>query len=136
MLDDILNNHRGPYIFMVTRPFAKKVNFFRSEWLAGEVYREDVGSEALALIDDPRDTITAVYVWSEREQAFVTTIRGPRDVFGTIVASKKPSRGTDGKQPGNSHNQAAAKIAPAKVADGGHHLRKHDKRALRPTWVR
>ena len=136
MLDDILNNHRGPYIFMVTRPFATKPGFHRSEWLRGDVEREDVGSEALALIDDPRDSISAVYVWSQREQAFVTAIRGPRDVFGTIVATKKPSRGTDGKQLGNSHHEAAAKTAPAKVADGGHHLRKHDKRALRPTWVR
>lgn len=136
MLDDILNNHRGPYIFMVTRPFTKKVGFYRSEWLKGEVDREDVGSEALALLDDPRDTITAVYVWSEREQAFVTTIRGPKDVFGTVLATEKQHRGTDGKQPGNSHHEAAAKTAATEVADGGHHLRKHDKRTLRPTWVR
>jgi hypothetical protein len=80
MLDDILNNHRGPYLFMVTRPFATKKGFHRSEWLKGEVDREDVGPEAIALIEDTRDTITFVCVYSVREQAFVTSIRGKGDL--------------------------------------------------------
>lgn len=92
MLEDILNNHRGPYVFMVTRPFATKPGFHRSEWLKGEVDREDVGAEALALLADKRDTITLVCVWSQREQAFVTSIRGKADVFGTEFAKVKCTR--------------------------------------------
>ena len=65
---------------MVTRPFATKAGFHRSEWLKGAVEREDVGPEAMALLADKRDTITHVCVWSEKEQAFVTTIRGKRDL--------------------------------------------------------
>jgi hypothetical protein len=82
MLADILNNHRGPYLFMVTRPFVstKKEGFYRSEWLKGTVDHEDVGPEAIALIRDKRDTIEAVYVWSEREQAFVTWVTCERDL--------------------------------------------------------
>lgn len=80
MLSDILNNHRGPYLFCVSRPSTKKAGFHRSEWLKGSVEHEDVGPEAKALLDDPRDTIEHVAVWSEREQSFVTVIRGERDL--------------------------------------------------------
>jgi len=80
VLADILNNHRGPYLFCVSRPFAKKKGFHRSEWLKGTVEHEEVGNEAIALIEDPRDTIEHVAVWSEREQAFVTVIRGRKDL--------------------------------------------------------
>jgi hypothetical protein len=80
VLSDILNRHRGPYLFCVSRPFAKKQGFHRSEWLKGNVDYEDVGAEALALIQDPRDTIEHVGVWSEREQCFVTIIRGEGDL--------------------------------------------------------
>jgi hypothetical protein len=80
MLADILDCHRGPYLFCVSRPFATKPGFYRSEWLKGTVDRGDVGEEALALLTDPRDTIVNVAIWSEREQAFVTLIRGERDL--------------------------------------------------------
>lgn len=77
---DILARHRGPYRLEVTRPFTTKAGFFRTEWLPGIVESEDVGDEALALLSDPRDTIVSVGVWSEREQQFVTTIRGERNL--------------------------------------------------------
>jgi hypothetical protein len=80
MLADILANHRGPYRFVVTRPFATKPGFYRSEWLKGTVEPEDIASEALALLNDPRDTINAVFVWSVREEAYVTTIKDKGDV--------------------------------------------------------
>lgn len=63
--------HRGPFLFCVTRPFATKPGFFRSAWLKGEVDKDDVPDEARALLNDPRDTITAVDVWSVREGCFV-----------------------------------------------------------------
>jgi hypothetical protein len=81
MLVDILDRHRGPYLFCVSRPHnKKKKGFHRSEWLKGSVEHEDVGPEALALLQDPRDTIEHVGVYSEREQCFVTVIRGERDL--------------------------------------------------------
>ena len=81
MLNDILGRHRGPYVFCVVRPHPrKKAGFFRSEWLQGSMERDDVGSEAIALLQDPRDTIIQVAVWSERESCFVTVIRGERDL--------------------------------------------------------
>ncbi len=80
MLNDILNRHRGPYLFCIVRPHPKKVGFFRSEWLKGAMEREDVGPDALALLEDYRDTIVQVAVWSERESCFVTIIRGKRNL--------------------------------------------------------
>lgn len=66
-----LDNHRGPFRLIVTRPFVTKKGFYRSEWLSGSIEREDVESDARALLTDPRDTITSVYVWSEGEDCFI-----------------------------------------------------------------
>jgi hypothetical protein len=70
-----LSAHRGPFRLCVTRPFATKPGFFRSEWLVGEVHRDDVPDESQALLDDPRDTIISVSVWSVREECFVGGFR-------------------------------------------------------------
>ena len=80
MLKDILDRHRGPYLFCVTRPSPVKVGRFATTWLPGLVEHDTVGDEATALLTDPRDTIVDVGVWSEREQIFVTTIRDGRDL--------------------------------------------------------
>ncbi len=81
MLADILSRHRGPYIFMIIRAASsKKSPRFTSEWLKGEVESDDVGPEALALLTDPRDTIDHIAVYSDREQQFVTLIRGEKDL--------------------------------------------------------
>lgn len=74
MISEVLGRHRGPYRFMVTRPKANQPDFATSEWLKGNVDSDDVESEALALLTDPRDTIHAVHVWSETEQQFVTQV--------------------------------------------------------------
>ena len=74
-----LDNHRGPFQLVLTRPFVTKPGFFRSEWLTGETEREDVEGEARAFLSDPRDTIVRVHVWSIREQQFIGGYRG-RDV--------------------------------------------------------
>lgn len=65
-----IHNHRGPFLFNVSRP-AKKAGFFTSEWLKGNVEPEDIPAEAHALLTDPRDTINYVAVWSEREACFI-----------------------------------------------------------------
>lgn len=65
--------HRGPYVFLVLRRASRKRYKFTSEVLKGEMDGEDVESEAWALIDDPRDTIVTVCVWSTREEQFVMT---------------------------------------------------------------
>jgi hypothetical protein len=67
------DHHRGPYIFHVVRPHKRKPGFSKGEWLTGRVEREDIESEARALLDDPRDTIVSVSVYSTTEQQFVTT---------------------------------------------------------------
>lgn len=65
-----LDNHRGPFRFLVTRTNTRTKTKFSSEWLTGTVERDDVESEARALLTDPRDTIVQVYVWSIREDSF------------------------------------------------------------------
>ena len=74
-----LRHHRGPFRLQVMRPRpVTKVRCragYTVEALNGTVDRDDVREEAYALLDDPRDTIASVYVWSEREQQHVTTYR-------------------------------------------------------------
>lgn len=76
-LADILARHRGPYRLAVTRPGTKAPT---SEFLSGLVESEDVETDARALLDDPRDSILTVHVWSDREQQYVTTLRRETDV--------------------------------------------------------
>lgn len=79
MLADILARHRGPYQFCVSRP-AKKKGHHVSEWLQGNAGKDDVGSEAMALLQDPRDTIEHVAIYSEADQCFIAIIRGAKDL--------------------------------------------------------
>jgi hypothetical protein len=77
-LEGVFSRHRGPYLFQVCReraPTKTKPTDWYVENLPGTVAAEDVESEANALLDDPRDTITAVYVFSEAEQQHVVTIK-------------------------------------------------------------
>lgn len=73
----ILERHRGPFLFCILRAAATKKNAgaVESEWLKTPTEKEDVVEEALALLEDPRDGIVNVGLWSEGEQAFVTTFR-------------------------------------------------------------
>ncbi len=77
-----LDAHRGPFIFLVDRPAPQRYKnptgvYRTSEWLQGEVERDDVTSEALSLLADPRDTILGVSVWSVKEAQFVGGFRRP-----------------------------------------------------------
>jgi hypothetical protein len=67
--------HRGPYTFHVERN-GVKAGTWGSETLKGEIDADDVLSEAMALLADPRDKIVRVHVWSVREEMFVMTYRG------------------------------------------------------------
>lgn len=69
-----VDTHRGPWRLCVTRP-GSKLGHFRTEWLKGEVGRDDLFAEAQALLDDPRDTICAVDFWSVTEVCFTGGIR-------------------------------------------------------------
>jgi hypothetical protein len=73
-----LHNHRGPYRFCLTRDKGNTVSArtrFSTEWLPGEVDRDDVQAEAQALLTDPRDTIIGVNFWSVSENQFVGSLR-------------------------------------------------------------
>jgi hypothetical protein len=61
---------RGPFLLCITRPGAKK-GFWTSEWLKGEVSKDDVEEEAQALLTDPRDSVVVVNVWSLKDGQFV-----------------------------------------------------------------
>jgi len=66
-----IDRHRGPFRLCLTRPHPRKKDRVTTEWLRGVTSSEDVESEARALLQDPRDTITSVSVWSVREEQFV-----------------------------------------------------------------
>jgi len=84
MLSDILQRHRGPYLFCLTRSTVSKYKGdtprFCSEWLKSEVSTEDVGEEAMSLLSDPRDNVTHVAVWSQKENQFVAGIKSEKDL--------------------------------------------------------
>ena len=69
-----VDTHRGPWRLCVTRP-TSKVGSFRTEWLKGEVDRDDLFAEAQSLLDDPRDTIVSVNFWSVTEGCFTGGIK-------------------------------------------------------------
>jgi len=73
----VRQNHRGPYRLLAVRPLKTKPGHYRSEWLRGSVDADDVPDEAGSMLDDPRDTITSIHVWSEREQCFVMSFTRP-----------------------------------------------------------
>jgi len=72
--------HRGPFILMLSRPHKSPQKatrgFSSSEWLRTAVRDgQDALDEARALLEDPRDSILAVYFYSEIEQQFVGALR-------------------------------------------------------------
>lgn len=72
------DHHRGPFRLAVMRsaPPARGRKYPAAfETLGGLTTGEDAEAEARALLADPRDTIEAVYVWSEPENRHVTTFR-------------------------------------------------------------
>lgn len=70
---EAIMRHRGPFFLMVVRPNPKKSDRFVSEWLKGQSNKDDVESDVMGLLTDPRDTIVSVAVWSDAENQFVGT---------------------------------------------------------------
>jgi len=75
LVESVFSRHRGPFKLLIIRQYSKKKNPFRSEWLEGVTEAEDVEAEAQSLLQDPRDTIESVGVFSERENQFVMSYR-------------------------------------------------------------
>jgi hypothetical protein len=76
----LLSRHRGPFILVAFRP--KKVTRFgrpemteEKEVIATGVSKEDVLELADSFLSDPRDSIVAIHVWSERENQFLGGVR-------------------------------------------------------------
>ena len=72
---DPLTRHRGPFALTVCRETPTRKLKWHTEALKGTFRAGDVREEAQMLLTDPRDAITAVYVWSVREQQHVFTLR-------------------------------------------------------------
>lgn len=72
-LADILARHRGPYRFQVCRA-TDAPDVYASQNLDQQYEPEEVLAAAKTLLGDMKDTVTAVSVWSETEEVFVTTI--------------------------------------------------------------
>ena len=76
------------------RPSKGKTS--RNEWLKGEVERADVEEEAYTLLNDPRDDIHSVEVWSVKDQQFVWSylkFNGEVPTYG--MAEGKTERATE-----------------------------------------
>lgn len=70
------DHHRGPYRLQIIRLGGAKKAPWSAEPLRGATDSGDeIEAEARALLDDPRDTIVAVAVWSVSEQQHVTTFK-------------------------------------------------------------
>lgn len=72
-----VQNHRGPYLFNVVRHDVSKPrkSQWSSEWLRDEIDADDVPSLAHSYVNDPRDCIVSVHVWSVPEECFVGAVR-------------------------------------------------------------
>lgn len=67
--------HRGPYLLCITRPLPTKQGSFGQQWLSALEAGPEAESQALAFLADPRDTITGVDIWSDREECFVMSYK-------------------------------------------------------------
>jgi hypothetical protein len=75
-----LRRHRGPFVLKGWRPPTKAGKPTASKLpeaviLAKAVQREEVLELCESFLTDPRDTLTEVEVWSEREDQFVGTMK-------------------------------------------------------------
>jgi hypothetical protein len=61
--------------FMICRTAPRTKLGYRTEWLAGDSPTGEARDEAQSLVDDPRDTITSVSLWSNRHEQFVGLVR-------------------------------------------------------------
>src|SRR5579859_7177732 len=103
---EILTRHRGPYSLICWRTVNGPKNLPVIEKTVIEHTKvEDPIAEALLLVGDPRDNVTSVDLWSEHEQAFVTTVRA-EDAGRTIPLHQ-------GDVPPSTARKPAATPAPS-----------------------
>lgn len=69
----VLARHRGPFLFMVGR--KNKKGEPTTEWLRGDISKECVEEEALLILEDPRDNVDHISVWSSKEEQFITILK-------------------------------------------------------------
>lgn len=70
-----LDRHRGPFALIGWRATPKAKHPFKRIDLAEALAREDVDEHAQMFLEDPRDTIDHISVWSVTEQQHVYTYR-------------------------------------------------------------
>ncbi len=75
MADPFWTRHRGPYTLQVLRDTPKRKQPWHCETLEGAHSGEDALEEATMLVNDPRDNILSVFIWSEFEECHVCTVR-------------------------------------------------------------
>lgn len=80
MLSDILSRHPGPYRFCLSRPALGKPGFFTTQWLPRAFPSDEVSDKAIRILANAYGRVVSIGVWSEREQLFVTEIRGGQDL--------------------------------------------------------
>lgn len=74
----IWQRHRGPYALNVLRASRNKYGAKTTTEMRG-VDSDEVEELARMLLEDPRDKVLGVYVWSEREEQFVTSFSAKRE---------------------------------------------------------
>jgi hypothetical protein len=70
-----LKRHRGPFTLKGWRLPAKPGKLPEGVILATEVDRTEVLELAETFLTDPRDTLTEIEIWSEREDQHCGTVR-------------------------------------------------------------
>jgi len=81
MLSDILARHPGPYRFCLTRAFVGRPGFHTTQWLPRAFSDDQIENVAIRILSaNPHRPVEGIGVWSEREQLFVTEIRGGQDL--------------------------------------------------------
>lgn len=67
--------HRGPYTLQLNRDTPKQKQPWHTEALEGLLSGEEALELAHSFVNDPRDTIQSVHIWSDTEECHVCTVR-------------------------------------------------------------
>lgn len=72
---EIYGRHRGPYSLMLSRQVAEgKKTISKNDHLPGPFSAEEAHEEARMLVTDPRENVTAAFVYSETEGQFIGAV--------------------------------------------------------------
>lgn len=78
--EELLTRHRGPFTLVAFRPknvtrFGRKEVIEEKEIVGQGVGRDEVFELIESFLTDPRDSITSIHVWSERDNQFLGGMR-------------------------------------------------------------